>query len=236
MNNRNDDPKALGLTAMTALARSLIPLTITAPEGGKNPMTTPAQKLLSHQQEAAQTARIFLSLPNAAILDVESTGLTIEDQAVEIAVIDRQDTILINSLVNPGCPVSPGASRAHGLSQQDIESAPNTAALEPRIRKALTGRFIAAYNAPFAIGTLQYTLRDAGFPNIQQAPKGPLCVMRLFAKWMGEWVPSKQGYRWYTLENALKTAGIKPPRQTGALGHARANLALLKHLASQAQS
>ena len=200
-------------------------------------MTTRArtQPLAEHRRRAASTAQTFLSLPNAVILGVETTGITIEDQAVEIAVIDSNGRPALNSLVNPGHPISPSASRVNGLTQIDIEAAPTTARLEPRVRQALENSAIAAYNAPFAIGRLQHTLREAGFPNIEHSPGRPLCVMRLFAQWTGEWIPAKNGYRWHTLEQALQLSGLKQPTEPGALPHARHALAILRYLASHAQ-
>lgn len=189
-----------------------------------------------HRQKAAHTAHKFLDLPNAAIFDIESTGLTIEDQAVEIAAIDGNGRVLLSSLLNPGYPVRPSAARTHGLSQLDVDSAPSTAKMEPKIRTALDRKALAAYNLPFALGTIQYTLTEAGFEKLEHDQKNPVCAMRLSAQWRGHWVASKQGYRWDTLENALKLANLKPPVETGALGHVRASLALLKFMASQYQA
>lgn len=197
-------------------------------------MTTTTQS--EHDQarilQTAHAARRFLHMQNAVILDVEATGLHIEDQAVEIAVLDTTGKKVLNSLINPGYPVSPSAAKVHGLSQNDIDGAPATQTLEPRIRKALTGKVIAGYNVPFAIATLQHTLREAGFTNIDHGPGGPLCIMRLFAKRQGHWLNSKRGYRWFTLESALDTAGLKHPKGSGALAHARAGLTLLKYLSA----
>ena len=180
--------------------------------------------LATNQQRAAEAARTFLNRPNAAIMGVETTSVEIDAQVIEIAAVDASGRTLVNDLFNSGQPVWPSATLIHGVTQKELNAAPGIARVEPVIRRTLTGRLIGAYNAPFAMTALQWTLRHSGFPKLEQDPEGPLCIMRLFAQWEGAWVASKEDYLWHTAEKALETAELRPGREKGAMGHAKTGL------------
>ncbi len=191
--------------------------------------------LATNQQRAAEAAQSFLARPNAAILGVETTSVELDAQVIEIAAVDAGGRTLVNDLFNAGQPIWPSATQVHGVTQEELNAAPSIARVEPGIRRALTGRHIGAYNAPFAMTALQWTLRKAGFPRLEQDPQGPLCIMRLFAQWEGTWVASKHEYLWHTAERALEMAELRPGREKGAMGHARTALMLLRFMASHAR-
>ena len=188
--------------------------------------------LTPNQQEAAQAARAFIARPNSVALGVETTSLQLDAQVIELAILDADGRTLANGLFNPGQPVWPSAIQVHSLTQEEVNAAPGTARVEPLIRAVLTGKLIGAYNAPFALTALQWTLCHAGFPKLEQDPEGPLCVMRLFAKWEGTWAASKSDYLWHTAERALELAELRPPPDRGAMGHARTCLNLLRFMAA----
>ena len=58
----------------------------------------------------------------AVILDVETTDL--HGRVCELAVIDTNGATLFDTLVNPGCPISPAATAVHGIIDADVTSAP----------------------------------------------------------------------------------------------------------------
>lgn len=118
-----------------------------------------------------------LSRGRGVILDVETTDL---DGAIcQIAIIDTNGQMLLNSLVNPLQPCSQEATAVHGLRDVDLVDAPTWAQLWPDVREAIGHRRVLAYNAPF---DQQHVLADCARAGIDpaglQAPDRWWCVMR----------------------------------------------------------
>jgi len=89
-----------------------------------------------------------------AILDAEFTGLVpaLGDRVIEIAILRLENTRLageLNELVNPGRPISPGASRVSGLHNSDVADAPCFADLADQIAELLDGALIVSHYAEF---------------------------------------------------------------------------------------
>ena len=88
-----------------------------------------------------------MRLPGAAvILDTETTDL--DGYVVEVAVLDAATgDVLLDTLVNPGCPVQPAARWVHGIGDDQLASSPPLAEVWPRLLEATAGRTVLAYNA-----------------------------------------------------------------------------------------
>lgn len=91
-----------------------------------------------------------------AVVDVESTGLDDDSRIVEIAVVHftlgapELPVVVLRQRVNPEAPISPGAYRAHGISDADVAEAPTWAEVAPEVLHAMEigHRTPMAYNAP----------------------------------------------------------------------------------------
>ena len=88
-----------------------------------------------------------MRVPGAAvILDTETTDL--DGYVVEVAVVDAgTGETLLDSLVNPGCPIQDEARWVHGISDADVADAPHWAEVLPMLLAVTEGRTILAYNA-----------------------------------------------------------------------------------------
>lgn len=89
-----------------------------------------------------------------AVVDVETTGLWAEqgDRVCEIAVLRLEagaQVAAFSSLVNPGRPIHPDASRVNGLVDADVVGAPGFADLADEVDRLLEGAVMVAHNAPF---------------------------------------------------------------------------------------
>lgn len=100
-----------------------------------------------------------------AVLDFETTGRDpATDRVIEIGIVlfdeghvARRESLL----VNPGVPV-PAESRAvHGITDEELEGAPDFAAVMPQVLELLQGRLPVAYNADFDRGFFRSELRRA---------------------------------------------------------------------------
>jgi DNA polymerase III epsilon subunit-like protein len=98
-------------------------------------------------------------------LDTETTGSGPEDAVIEVGVVTGGGTVLIDTLVAPLAPVTDGARRVHGISEQDLEGAPSFAAvadvLEPAFARA---GHVWAFSASYDKRMLLQTAVLAGRP------------------------------------------------------------------------
>ena len=86
-------------------------------------------------------------------LDSETTGLSPSDRMVELAIIDDDSHVLLNTLLNPERPISPEAHAIHGISDDVVMDAPTLRQIEPEIIQIVQKKHIVIYNAKF---DLQY--------------------------------------------------------------------------------
>ena len=101
--------------------------------------------------------------------DLETTGTSVDrDRIVEIALVrvepggTRTD---FRSLVNPGMPIPPAATKVHGIGDDDVRDAPAFAAIADRVVAMLDGADLAGYNSlRFDAPLLEAELARAGRP------------------------------------------------------------------------
>ncbi|GGL43967.1 hypothetical protein GCM10011588_68390 [Nocardia jinanensis] len=99
---------------------------------------------------AIRFARAMLAPGAAVILDTETTDLY--GAVCEIAVIDAcTGKTLLDTLVNPGRPIEPGAAAIHGLTDEQVTApgVPTWPAVYKRLLRITKGRTILAYNANY---------------------------------------------------------------------------------------
>lgn len=89
-----------------------------------------------------------------AVVDCESTGLPPDGRVVEVAVVhvdvspESVPRVVLSERVNPGCPISEGARRTHGITDADVAACPTWLEVLPRVMAACNGRVVTAYNVP----------------------------------------------------------------------------------------
>lgn len=189
---------------------------------------------MSHRTTASAEARRLLALPGAVILDSETTDL--RGYFCQIAVLALNGTPLLDTLVNPCEPISTSARRIHGISDNQVASAPTFAQVEPQMRAQLHGKDVIVYNVSFDRGILESELARL----FRSAEGGSLaqrrllgyqaaatwlkdvrwhCAMTVYAEWVGEY--RRGSYKWQPL----------PGGDHSAAGDCKAVLAVLKRMA-----
>jgi len=88
---------------------------------------------------------------------VETTGLSpvYDDRVCEIAVVrvaPDGSHGLWQTLVNPGRPISPGASAVNGITGEMVEDAPAFERVTDELLAQISGAAVVCHNAPFDIG------------------------------------------------------------------------------------
>lgn len=98
------------------------------------------------------------------IFDVETTGLYpySGDRICEIGAIrmtaGRKTVKRFHSLVDPGRPISPGASAVNGITDEMVRGKPAIEEVLPGFLRFVKGSVLVAYNAGFDLGFLESSL------------------------------------------------------------------------------
>lgn len=108
-----------------------------------------------------------LSNARFAFLDLETTGLSpwFGDRICEVGIViteGRRIKGTYQTLVNPGCPLSPGAASVNGLSEAELESAPSFAEIANNIEEQIKDAVVVCHNAKFDLQFLDSEYRRLG--------------------------------------------------------------------------
>jgi len=183
------------------------------------------------RREAIREAQALLQT-RPLYLDTETTGTGSNAEVIEIGILDDDERELFSSLVRPRGAIDPAAARVHGITPEMLADAPTWADIWPAAQAALEGRRVAVYNADFDLrlmkqshnrAWLRWTLPDQNF----------VCLMKLYARYYGDWDPRRGSYRWQSLEMAGRQCQISLPNAHRAIDDCRLTRALLHHMASK---
>lgn len=88
-----------------------------------------------------------------AIVDIETTGMRSErDRIIEIGIILMEGDSIVrtySTLINPECPVSPGATLINGITNEKLAMAPTFDEVALQIDEMLRGAVFVAHNVRF---------------------------------------------------------------------------------------
>jgi DNA polymerase III subunit epsilon len=162
-------------------------------------------------------------------LDTETTGTDYIDGIVEIAVVDHDGSVLLETLVRPHRPIPADATAIHGITNAMVREASTCPDVWPKVQDILRGRHVGIYNAEFDIKMLQQSHRHARM-QWQRIGATQFCIMKLYADFCAE--PGAYGTpRWHKLEEARRQCGIALPNAHRALADALLARAVLLHMA-----
>jgi DNA polymerase III subunit epsilon len=184
----------------------------------------------SAREQAIQQAKNFL-VNQPIYLDTETTGLSPQDEIVDICVIAHDRTILVNTLIKPTINIPRDATRVHGINDEMVQNAPTWTDLWPDVKRHLIGRPLAIYNADYDLKMIDQTQKKW---DIQwRVPRGnSLCIMRLYAQYYGNWDSRRKSYRWHKLEDAGLQCGITIPNTHRAKEDTLLAKAVLEYIAA----
>lgn len=123
----------------------------------------------------------------AIFLDTETTGSGPRDAVIELGIVTAGGEALVDSLVAPLAPVTTGARRVHGISEEDLEGAPSFSEVADRVETAFgevesIWAFSADYDKRMLLQTamladrphLYQRLRDGSWKDLQSQATDPL--------------------------------------------------------------
>lgn len=189
-------------------------------------------------ETVAEKARQALA-KNPLILDYETTGIRRKPyayyqnkspkqahQVVGAAIMDSAGHLLFQSRIDPQRPISPGATKVHGITDDQVAGLPVWDQIVPLLRSHLQDRPVVAFNAPF----------DASFTPDDWSIEW-LDLKGLADEAFGQWHYSETG-DWQksgSLENRLRQCGLEPGPAHTAAGDCLSALRLLRYLAGYPQ-
>jgi len=119
----------------------------------------------------APTPKSPISEVTFAFLDTETTGLSPAGGArvCEVAVVTSRGGArleLYQTLLNPGCPIDPGAQRVHGITDAMVAKSPRFPEVVPKLKEILETSVMVCHNAPFDVGfmTAEFSLAGHALP------------------------------------------------------------------------
>jgi len=167
-------------------------------------------------------------------LDTETTGLDEQAQVVDLAIIDHDGTVLMDTLIRPTVSIPDEASAVHGISNIDVLAAPTFADVLPQIKAIVTDRILCIYNASYDIRILRQSARahlvEKKFEIGMWCAWN--CVMELYAEYFGDWSEYYQSYRWQKLGDAASQCEIVTPKLHRAMADAEITRLILIHMAN----
>jgi DNA polymerase-3 subunit epsilon len=181
------------------------------------------------KRDAAQGARQALE-GHCVILDTETTGLNRDrdDEPVQIAVIDWDGNVLLDTLVKPSFPIPADSTRIHGITDEMVKDAPTFADIQDKFIEAIRGKHVVIYNADYDRGILSNVAKG----DLLRIHAGVVsCAMNRYAQFYGDWNDYHGSYRWQSLINACGQQGIEVTGEHSALGDCKLTLALMRKMA-----
>ena len=176
-------------------------------------------------------AKAMFVRPHVLILDTETTGLGDDAEVIEIALIDLQGQVRLNTLVQCQGEIPPQVTALHGINKEMLKDAP----LFPQVWNALAHVLaepneIIIYNAEYDVRMLRQTAKRYGLPLSEMKTH---CLMLHYSEYINE--PSwrqPEGYRYQRLSAACDYFGIKQGGSHRALPDVLMTLEVLRKLAA----
>jgi DNA polymerase-3 subunit epsilon len=186
------------------------------------------------RREAIREAQKLLEA-RPVYLDTETTGIGENAEVIEVGVVDDEGKTLFSSLVKPRGKIEAAAMRVHHIAQEQLANAPSWGEVWPGLRQVLEGRRVGMYNSDFDLrlmkqshtrAWLRWDLEDAQF----------FCIMKLYARFQGEWDTKRGSFRWHSLDTAGKQCHIPLPNSHRAVDDALLTRELLHFMARPAEN
>ncbi len=163
-------------------------------------------------------------------LDTETTGLNRFDEIIEISLVNHLGEVLFESLVHPTGTIPPDSTRINKITNDMVANAPTWKNIWQQVEPILLGKIVVIYNAEFDVRMMMQSHQHWQIP--WKKTFTPVCLMKLYAAYVGDWNSQKNDFRFVSLEKAGQQCGIDIPNTHRATDDTRLSHALLNYLAN----
>jgi DNA polymerase III subunit epsilon len=171
------------------------------------------------------------------VLDTETTGLGSDAEICQIAIIDAQGNVLLDTLVKPVQPIPQTATAIHGITNEMVASAGIFPA--DLVCSLIADKHVIIYNAGYDVPLMYQSVEALGISGDAIIDWDVManfhCAMKAFAPIAGDWNSYRKSYRWKSLAAACSFYGIPVPEDAhSALADCLSTLAVCKAMAAEA--
>ena len=184
-----------------------------------------------YRGHAIRAAKLFID-EDSVLVKVATTGLGATDRIIEIACIDTQGSMLLESLVNPGRKIPDSAVRVHGIDNDMVVDAPTLDEIWTKLAEIMAShQRLLAYPASYERKMIAMSTRQRR-PEMREWQWR--CMTQLYAPCApGERTNVHGDPEWQTLQQALDQCGVPRPEPYRRAGNTvQAMLEMLRHIAS----
>ncbi len=162
----------------------------------------PVPEAMLRRTESA-LRKLELTEPHVFV-DTETTGLSYNDEIIEIAVVSENGEVLLDTLIKhtSRAEISKEAWSVHGIKKRHLKKSPSWDEIYPQFLEAVDGKNILTYNASFDQKLINQTCDAWDLPNPSNKY---LCVMKAYAAHVGKYKSDeyRTQYKWWKLEDAI---------------------------------
>ncbi len=193
----------------------------------------PCQFYIQHQMPIAKAAANILK-KNCIFLDTETTGLEHDDEIIEISIIDKDEVVLLDTLIRPKCRWIPKEAQAiHGITNRMVSNAPRWHEVHAQVARILQDtEVVVIYNVDYDRRLLKQTREKYNLPEFGFSSSKLYCAMLEFAEFHGDWNSYYKNWKWQKLGTAVNFFNIDLKGATAhrALADTIATLRVVKAL------
>jgi len=181
------------------------------------------RQIISHE------AQVLLA-GQPVFLDTETTGLHLTAEVIEIGIVDDDENVLFDQLIRPRGKLDPAAVRVHGITPEMLKDAPTWEQVWPQAEEVLLNRKIGVYNVEFDLRLIKQSI-NRSWLRWGLLDNNFFDIMKLYARYFGDWDPIHRSFRYQSLELAGRQCGIRLPNAHRAVDDCLLARALLHHMA-----
>lgn len=160
-------------------------------------------RMKSQRGRSARLAHLWL-IQEPLFLDTETTGLDAGAQALEIGLVNALGEKIFETRLKPTVGIDPAAAAVHGISDDDLVSAPSWPDIAQQLQHHIGRRPLVIFNAEFDTRILKQTAAAHNDPASWLDSLTVYCAMRLAAGYYG---PTNR-YGTISLSGAVSQAGL----------------------------
>lgn len=170
------------------------------------------------------------------IVEVQTTSREKTGEVIEIAILDLQGTVLLDTRVKPQYSIPPESVQFHGIHQAEVAHLPAWTSMVSVLKPLISGHMLVSYGRAFTKERLEHSLKVAGLAEPQLSIDWE-CLMDSYALYWGQ--PGKYASSrpsWQSHLNACSQQNIKLddlPEQPSALSKAIRSQRLLQALSQK---